>query len=434
MGSLHVDVLSNGTWNEDVIPAISGNQGNNWLEKNISLTPYIGQIINIRLRGITGTDFTSDLALDDIQILESAAPPVAAFTASQTGICSGSTVTFSDQSQNNPVSWSWSFNPATVTYAGGTSATSQNPQVTFNSAGVYDVTLTATNSFGNNASTQVGYISVDQAAIIPITENFQGISFPPTNWNVVSAGAAFTWTNSPSVTGASGAATIAAYVNNYAYNAPLNEDNLHTLSFDLTGIANSYMFFDVAYARYSATLFESMRVDISTDCGVTWQATGYLKSGTDLATIADQTASWFPGASGEWRSDTVDLSAWTGNKVIVRFVNINGYGNNLFVDNVNIVSGIVSVNEVQSNELDLVSVYPNPSNGSWSFTASSHANSALSIRVFDMNGRIILSKVYDSGSRIISDKINMEEFGQGVYYLDLRSGAKASRVKIVVLK
>ncbi len=434
MGSLHVDIFANGTWNEDITSAISGNVGNNWLQKTVSLTPYIGQIVNIRLRGITGTDFTSDIALDDIQILETAAPPVAAFSASQTGICSGSTVTFNDLSLNSPVSWSWTFNPATVTFAGGTSATSQNPQVTFNSAGNYDVTLTATNSFGNNTSTQVGYISVDQAAIIPITENFQSATFPPTNWSVVSAGAAFTWTNSTSVTGSSGAATVAAYVNNFAYNAPLNEDYLRTLSFDLTSITSSYMFFDVAYARYSATLFESMRIDISTDCGVTWQPTGYLKSGTDLATVADQTASWFPGASGEWRSDTVDLSAWTGNKVIVRFVNINGYGNNIFVDNVNIVSGIVSLNEIQSNELDLVSVYPNPSNGSWSFTASSDANSELSLRVFDMNGRIILSKVYGSGNRIVSDKINMEGYGQGVYYLDLRSGSKASRVKIVVLK
>ena len=54
------------------MPPITGNQGNSWQQKVVSLGSFAGDIINIRFRGITGTDFTSDLAIDDINIDNSA--------------------------------------------------------------------------------------------------------------------------------------------------------------------------------------------------------------------------------------------------------------------------------------------------------------------------------------------------------------------------
>ncbi|MFI5219854.1 MAG: S8 family serine peptidase [Bacteroidia bacterium] len=68
MGELHADVYSSGVWTSDVITAITGDQGNQWLQGVIDLTPYLGNIINVRFRGITGNDFASDLALDDINV------------------------------------------------------------------------------------------------------------------------------------------------------------------------------------------------------------------------------------------------------------------------------------------------------------------------------------------------------------------------------
>lgn len=82
-------------------------------------------------------------------------PPVAQFTASATSILVGQSVTFTDQTTNNPTSWSWSFQ-------GGTPSTSsaQNPTVTYNTAGTYQVALTATNSAGSNTMTKSAYITV----------------------------------------------------------------------------------------------------------------------------------------------------------------------------------------------------------------------------------------------------------------------------------
>lgn len=68
MGSLFVDVFANGVWNSNVITPLVGDKGANWLTSSVSLNAFVGGIINIRFRGVTGSDFTSDLAIDDISV------------------------------------------------------------------------------------------------------------------------------------------------------------------------------------------------------------------------------------------------------------------------------------------------------------------------------------------------------------------------------
>jgi lysyl endopeptidase len=90
--------------------------------------------------------------------------PVAEFVGNPTTVSVGGTVSFTDQSTNGPTSWSWSINPATGwSYAGGTSASSQNPQVTFTTPGQYTIALTASNSAGSDTETKTNYISVTTA-------------------------------------------------------------------------------------------------------------------------------------------------------------------------------------------------------------------------------------------------------------------------------
>ncbi|MEM7036416.1 MAG: T9SS type A sorting domain-containing protein, partial [Bacteroidota bacterium] len=70
MGELHVDVFSAGSWTLDVMTPITGDQGTAWLTNTTSLLPFVGNVVQIRFRGITGPGFTSDLSLDDIGIQE----------------------------------------------------------------------------------------------------------------------------------------------------------------------------------------------------------------------------------------------------------------------------------------------------------------------------------------------------------------------------
>ncbi len=88
-------------------------------------------------------------------------PPVADFTANVTTIQIGGEVEFTDLSQNSPTSWDWNFE-------GGVPATSteQNPTVTYENMGLFDVSLTAGNANGSGTKTEENYIQVDTLTFI----------------------------------------------------------------------------------------------------------------------------------------------------------------------------------------------------------------------------------------------------------------------------
>ncbi len=428
MGELHVDVSSNGSWTLDVMTPITGDQGNQWRQATVNLVPYIGTTINVRFRGITGAEFTSDIALDDIGLLEANAAPVPAFIGSPTTTCPGRTVTFTDQSINSPNAWAWTIAPNTFTYVGGTSATSQHPQVQFSAASLYTVTLVATNSFGSQTVTQTNYINISSGALAPIVEPFQG-PFTPTGWTIASAGGAYTWAQSASIIGTTGTPTVAAYVENYNYNNPGAEDKLITFPIDLTGQTVASLTFDVAYARYSSTLFDGLRVDVSTDCGATWPNAVYNKSDSILATIEDQAGSWFPDSMSQWRNEFVDLTAFAGQRIVIRFVNVNGYGNNLFVDNVN-VTGLISVAN-SYNPIGL-QVWPNPANGLFNVAIGQLPDGPAHIQVYDLAGRKVSHTVLQSTGGNWQGQVDLRAIPKGVYYLRVEADGYRGVHKIVI--
>jgi PKD repeat protein/photosystem II stability/assembly factor-like uncharacterized protein len=81
--------------------------------------------------------------------------PVSDFDANHTFLCAGQSVTFNNLSVDDSLSYSW-------TFAGGTPATStnQNPVITYNTAGIYNVTLTTTNPHGSSTKTMSNYVEV----------------------------------------------------------------------------------------------------------------------------------------------------------------------------------------------------------------------------------------------------------------------------------
>lgn len=81
--------------------------------------------------------------------------PVAVFSASKTNIEIGEMINFTDQSQNNPNSFSWHFIGGTPEYS-----SEQNPNVTYDAVGEYAVTLTVSSDNGQNTVTKQNYIKV----------------------------------------------------------------------------------------------------------------------------------------------------------------------------------------------------------------------------------------------------------------------------------
>jgi len=89
--------------------------------------------------------------------------PVADFVGSPLTGTAPLTVDFTDLSTGNPASWSWDFGDGV-----GTSA-KQNPSYTYNNAGTYTVTLTATNACGSDVEQKIDYITVDPC-VAPVAD------------------------------------------------------------------------------------------------------------------------------------------------------------------------------------------------------------------------------------------------------------------------
>ncbi len=262
-------------------------------------------------------------------------PPVANFTATPTTICQGSTVTYTDAS-SGATSWSWSFpggTPATATGAG--------PHVvTYNTGGTFDATLNVTNAYGTDAQTQTGLITVipGTGGAIPISEGFVNATFPPAGWSINNGGSAVTWVRN-ATQGNAPTAGNSAVIDNFSTDFRGVNDDLIMPKSDLTGLVSAQLQFDVAYARYDATFNDQLDVLVSTDCGQSY-VTVYSKASNVLATDPDQTTQYTNPAT--WRTETIDMTPYIGNNSVdIIFRNISGYGQNLYLDNINL-TGVTS--------------------------------------------------------------------------------------------
>lgn len=89
--------------------------------------------------------------------------PVASFLVSDSEICAGEQVTFTDASSEMPTAWAWSFPGATPS-----SSASQNPTVTYNTAGTFNVTLTVTNAGGSDTEVLSAAVKVNAIPAAPV--------------------------------------------------------------------------------------------------------------------------------------------------------------------------------------------------------------------------------------------------------------------------
>jgi|GEM_PF-665096 len=81
MGVMHLDIFVDGAWQNDLW-SLSGNQGNTWIQKTVNLSSYAGKTIKLRFRGVTGSSYTSDMAIDDFQMTGSGFPTISLSTNS----------------------------------------------------------------------------------------------------------------------------------------------------------------------------------------------------------------------------------------------------------------------------------------------------------------------------------------------------------------
>lgn len=152
----------------------------------------------------------------------------------------------------------------------------------------------------------------------------------------------------------------------------------------LVGYQNTQLIYDRAYAQYQGEN-DKMEIFVSEDCGTTWNKVFEI-AGTDMATRPPTTSFFLPSAS-QWATDTIDLSAYDGSEELaVRFYFTSAYGNNLYLDNINLTSELVSSTRTPG-EIQGVSLYPNPTSDFAYIDFTLLESAPVSVEVFDLNGK-----------------------------------------------
>jgi PKD repeat protein len=319
--------------------------------------------------------------------------PVANFVANQTNVTPGTTVSFTDQSTGIPTSWAWSITPATGwAFAGGTTSTSQNPQVTFNTVGQYTVSLTASNAQGSDVETKNNYIIVAQAT-------------GPCN---------------PSVTSA---------CDEYIQNVTLNTINNTTAC--TTG---GY----VAYLNSSTSLTKGSQYTITVTPAVTGQGTGafpndeiavWIDYNNDFTFSAAERVGYVLVAAG-WSNQfafTVPTSATTGSvrmrvRISYSVVAEGGapidpcavatYGETEDYT-VNITQG--GTTNLDDLSAENVLVYPNPMNNEFNVDIAALNGLTNEIQLLDITGRIISKQLTNNSTSTYN--FNTSNLANGSYYV-----------------
>lgn len=357
-----------------------GDQYENFMDYSNCTVLFTAQQANYMNNILTNTRsslITNNLACTPI------GGPLASFTATPTSVCVGQTVQFTSTSTGTGLTYSWSF-------AGGTPSTStaQNPTVTYSAAGTYSVTLTVTSGGQSNTATQTNYITVSGSNALPLTEGFESATFPPTGWTLTNGDAATTWVRTTSASGY-GTSSASAYVNNYNYQTVAQKDWLITPSYNFSGVTAGRIKWDYAYAPFNQTGYsDSLEVLYSTNCGATWTSL-WRRGGTSLGTATASGSNFVP-TSTQWKTDSVSLAALSGQaSVRFAFVNRNSYGNNIFLDNVNVFNATTTAPQapvanfvgvpttvVVGNSVAFTDLSTNsPTSWSWSFPGAATTTS-----------------------------------------------------------
>lgn len=342
----------------------------------------------------------------EAQLTEEPSAPVAQIGVDQPSLiqhCTADTLHFVDQSIINHTNaqWQWQF-------PGGmpSSDTGLYPGVVYNSPGDYMVYLSVTDSAGNSDIDSLLITIEGYVAGQFIAEEFESI-FPPVRFEIVNPDEGATWEQNTNC-GGFGESAQCAWFNNYDYYPGGAEDDLR-ISIDFTNPADTWLYFDVAYARYAVNYSDSLEVLISTDCGQSFQQV-YYRGGSDLATAPDNSEAFIPTAS-QWRTDSVDMAAYTGeNEVMIVFRNHSGWGNNTYLDNINLAQNILSINSPPLTDAG-IQLYPNPAPAGGNVFCTGEYPSELS--VYDLSGK----KIYHSERTDWSFNLPVLACGSYVYIL-----------------
>ncbi len=331
--TLEVSADNGGSWNS--VWSRTGNQGSAWNTADVDLAAYAGSTILLRFNGVSGTSWQGDIALDNIEVTGGSAADTQAPTA-PTGLVASNV-------QETTLTLNWNASSDNVGVTGyevfqGTnnlgSVTGTSANITGLTAGTaYTFTVRAKDAAGNvseasnqiNVTTTGGAIACSSTVNAPYTEGFEsGLG----GWTQVS-GDDFNWTRRSGGTPSNGTGPASAVEGSfylYVESSSPNFSNKTTIiegpCFNLSGESSAS--FTFRYHMYGASAMGSLSLQASTN-GTSWSNV-WSRSGNQ---------------GNSWLNADVDMSAYAGSTVKLRFVGTTGttWQGDMAIDNLAMNAG-----------------------------------------------------------------------------------------------
>ncbi len=363
--------------------------------------------------------------------------PVAAFKASTSEGCKGMQVKFADQSGNRPLSWSWYF-------PGGTPERSilPNPIVQYDEPGEYDVSLEVANAYGideilRNRLISVGLVGRDTFFI----QDFESL---PIGWSVTNPDEGITWEVKPVSGNKMG--FKAARVHNFEYKASGQRDRLISPAIDLRQRQNVVLSFRHAYRPFGTSDRDSLVVYVSTDGGLTFPHKIFQiaeNGSNNFATYSPLNVDFVPENIWDWCSVDnqyascieIDLNDFAGiSNVKLAFEVVNDFGNNIYIDDIRLISDCQSTATSFSITIDTQSVrlYPNPAQDEVLLDITDIFSEIIVMKVFNSLGEEVLFRTISPLSSTI--RVDVSDIPAGNYFVRIANNDIVTYHRLSILK
>ncbi len=172
-----------------------------------------------------------------------------------------------------------------------------------------------------------------------------------------------------------------------------------------------------AAGQLNARNSDTLEILYSVDCGQSF-VSAYKKTGTELNPHRIFSNSSYTPVDSQWVADTVDLTLPVAGKyaeLIVAFRSINGYGNNIYLDDINIYA--VQVPEPLKEKG--LTISPNPTNGLINIRHYPDAAGLQGVAVYSSTGQLVYKEQYNGGAAPNLIAVDLWNQASGIYIVRL---------------
>lgn len=267
----------------------------------------------------------------------------------------------------------------------------------------------------NDTITTIFSVAGAQAA--PVKKDFEHNSITAGGWGVANTSDIEAY-NPVRVTTASHSGNASVKFNSFQYNlsgkyAVLGSPEIN-VPLDVDSVKVTFW---RAAGQKNALLSDSLQVLISTDCGQTFQSV-YKIGGSVLNPEQHISATEYIPASTDWVADTVDLSGYIAGKVgsfMVQFRGINGYGNNIYLDDINIYTRKIPTALKEKG----LTITPNPTRSNIVIQHYPVSNSLRGVAVYSSSGQLVWLQSFSGTASPNYIEVPLFNRQSGVYFVKL---------------